>query len=84
MLKKRTSLLKNLKIFVDSGYPILVGTSRKRFMGEISKQDDPRQRMPATCATTALGVKAGVKIFRVHDIWQNRQALDVTWAIYSS
>lgn len=76
-------LLRDLKNIVDLGYPVLLGTSRKRFMGEISNRDDPRERMPATCATSALGVLAGVKIFRVHDIWQNRQALDVTWAIHN-
>ncbi len=76
-------LLQNLGKLTCLGYPILLGTSRKRFMGEISRQENPRERMPATCATSALGVCAGVKIFRVHDIWQNRQALDVTWAIYT-
>lgn len=74
-------LLRDLKKIVDLGYPVLLGTSRKRFMGEISHREDPRERMPATCATSALGILAGVKIFRVHDIWQNRQALDVSWAI---
>lgn len=74
-------LLRDLKSLTNLGYPILLGTSRKRFMGEIAKQQDPRERMPATCATSAIGVLAGVKIFRVHDVWQNRQALDVTWAI---
>lgn len=74
-------LLQNLSEFCEDDYPVLLGTSRKRFMGEISKTDDPAQRMPATCATTALGVMAGVKIFRVHDVWQNRQAADVSYAI---
>jgi len=77
-------LLCDLEKITNLGYPILLGTSRKRFMGEIAKQQDPKERMPATCATSAMGVLAGVKIFRVHDIWQNRQALDVTWAIKSS
>ncbi len=77
-------LLRDLKKIVALGYPVLLGTSRKRFMGEISNRDDPRERMPATCATSALGVMAGVNIFRVHDVWQNRQALDVTWAIQNS
>lgn len=76
-------LLRDLAKLASLDYPILLSTSRKRFMGEISKQEDPRERMPATCATSAIGVLAGVKIFRVHDIWQNRQALDVTWAIHS-
>jgi dihydropteroate synthase len=77
-------LLRDLKQIADLGYPVLLGTSRKRFMGDIAKEEDPRKRMPATCATTALGVVAGVKIFRVHDIWQNRQALDVAYAIHTS
>ena len=77
-------LLRDLKKISDLSYPVLLGTSRKRFMGEISNREDPRERMPATCATSALGVLAGVKIFRVHDVWQNRQALDVSWAICNS
>lgn len=77
-------LLRDLGKLTGLGYPVLLGTSRKRFMGEISKQENPRARMPATCATSALGVTAGVKIFRVHDVWQNRQAIDVAWAIHTS
>ena len=76
-------LLRNLSELTALGYPILLGTSRKSFMGKVTNEDDPRERMPATCATSALGVIAGVKIFRVHDIWQNRQAMDVAWAIHS-
>ena len=74
-------LLNGLKTLTDTGYPVLLGTSRKRFMGEICNTEDPAQRVPATCATTALGVLAGVKIFRVHDVWQNRQAADVSYAV---
>ena len=77
-------LLRDLKKIVELGYPVLLGTSRKRFMGDVAREEDPGRRMPATCATSALGVIAGVNIFRVHDVWQNRQALDVTWAIHNS
>ncbi len=77
-------LLHDLQTLTDTDYQILLGTSRKRFMGEICNAEDPAQRMPATCATTALGVLAGVKIFRVHDVWQNRQAADVSHAILVS
>lgn len=76
-------LLRDLKEIVELGYPVLLGTSRKRFMGDIAREENPGRRMPATCATSALGVIAGVNIFRVHDVWQNRQALDVTWAIHN-
>ncbi len=74
-------LLKGLASIVKLGYPILLGTSRKRFLGEIISEDDPEKRVAATCATTALGVNLGVKIFRVHDVEENKHAMDVAWAI---
>jgi len=42
---------------------------------------DPRELVPATCACAAVGVMAGVAIFRVHDVAQNRQAADLAWAL---
>ena len=74
-------LLQQLTELCATEFPVLLGTSRKRFMGEICKTEDAMSRMPATCATTALGVQAGAHIFRVHDVWQNRQAADVAYAI---
>jgi dihydropteroate synthase len=76
-------LLAGLQQLCAMGYPLLLGVSRKRFMGSFCDQTEPQQLMPATCASTALGVMAGVKVFRVHDVWQNRQAADVAWAIHS-
>ena len=74
-------LLANLDSLVSLGFPILLGASRKRFLGEILGEEDPMQRVTATCATTALGVQAGVQIFRVHDVIENKQTMDVAWAI---
>ena len=81
LLKHNLELLADLPAFTSMGYPILLGTSRKRFIGEISHQNNPEKRVAGTCATTALGVNAGVQIFRVHDIAENRQAADVAWQI---
>lgn len=75
------ALLANLHRFSDTGYPVLLGASRKRFMGSICPVADPAELATATAVTTALGVMAGVKMFRVHDVRENRQALDVAWAI---
>lgn len=75
------NLLAHLDRFVESGYPVLLGTSRKRFMGSILEVAEPTELITATAVTTALGVMAGVKLFRVHDIKENRQAVDVAWAI---
>ncbi len=77
------ALLGRLRVFVDTGYPILLGVSRKRFMGTLVPQTDPTDLVAATCAVTALGVAAGVRYFRVHDIGVNRQAADISWAVSS-
>ncbi len=79
------ALLQELDQLVDTGYPILLGASRKRFLGHActldGKTPQPNDCVGATCATTAMGVTAGVHLFRVHDVQANRQAADVTWAI---
>ena len=77
-------LLANLDKFVALGFPVLLGTSRKRFMGAICDVTEPSELVTATAVTTALGVMAGVKVFRVHDVKANRQAADVAWAIRQS
>lgn len=74
-------IMKNLSTFVNTGFNILLGTSRKRFMGAILDETKPENLIAATCATTVLGVQAGVRLFRVHDVKENRQAADVAWAI---
>ena len=75
------ALVAGLGRFTDSGYPVLLGASRKRFMGAICAVEHYRELVGATCATTAIGALAGVSIFRVHDVKENRQALDVAWAV---
>ncbi|MEZ5444757.1 MAG: dihydropteroate synthase [Gammaproteobacteria bacterium] len=75
------ALIQALPRFAASGYPVLLGTSRKRFMGSICNETDPRELIGATCATTALGVAAGARIFRVHDVKPNRQAADLAHAL---
>ncbi len=74
-------LLAHLNDLVAMGYPVLLGTSRKRFMGSLCAVSDPSELVTATAVTTALGVMAGVQMYRVHDVKENRQAADVAWAI---
>ena len=75
------TLLAHLNQLVGMDFPILLGTSRKRFMGALCNVTEPCELITATAATTALGVMAGVQLFRVHDVKENRQAADVAWAI---
>lgn len=77
-------LLAHLDTLVALGFPVLLGTSRKRFMGAICAVTKPAELVTATAVTTALGVMAGVRVFRVHDVRENRQAVDVAWAIKCS
>lgn len=61
--------------------PVLLGTSRKSFIGKILNIDDPAQRLAGTLATVALGVAQGIQLFRVHDVRQAREAALVAWSI---
>ena len=74
-------LMKHLAEFHRFGYPILLGTSRKSFIGRILDRADPRQRVAGTLATVALGVAQGVQLFRVHDVRAAKDAALVAWAI---
>lgn len=75
------ALLAALDRIVAIGFQVLLGTSRKRFMGAICGGVEPSALMPATCATTTLGVMSGVRVFRAHDVAGNRQAADIAWAV---
>jgi len=74
-------IIAGLKSFVETGYPVLLGASRKRFMGSVCGNTTPGELVGATCATTVIGVRAGVRMFRVHDVKANRQAADVAFRV---
>lgn len=80
-LEHNLALLDHLDRFVMTGYPVLLGASRKRLLGTITGLDDPAQRDTATAAVTALAVRQGVPLIRVHNVPANRQAADVAYAI---
>ncbi len=74
-------LLKNLERLVATGYPVLLGTSRKNFIGRILQQGIPAERLAGTLASIALGVERGAQIFRVHDVRAAYEAALVAWAV---
>jgi dihydropteroate synthase len=61
-------LLRNIDRFVDSGYRVCIGTSRKSFIGKITVKEKPTERIFGTAATVALCAAGGVSIARVHDV----------------
>jgi dihydropteroate synthase len=62
------NLLKDIRIFVESGYRVLLGTSRKKFIGTLTGKENHKERIFGTAATVALAAAAGVSIVRVHDV----------------
>jgi dihydropteroate synthase len=69
-LEHNLELLRNIDIFVSSGYRVLLGTSRKKFIGIITGKAEPKERIFGTAATVAIAAAGGVSVVRVHDIAQ--------------
>lgn len=63
-------LMRNIAKFVETGYKVLIGTSRKRFIGEITGKEAPEKRLFGTAGTVAAAVMQGAAIVRVHDAGQ--------------
>jgi dihydropteroate synthase len=80
-LQHNLLLLRHIDRFVASGYRVLVGASRKRFIGMITGRDRPADRVFGTAATVALCTEAGVSVVRVHDVAAMRDVVRVTQAI---
>jgi len=74
------ALLRHLDRFTALGRPLILGTSRKRFLGAILGAE-PAARTTGTVATTVIGLLAGAHVFRVHDVRPNFEALRVTLAV---
>lgn len=77
-------LLRHLDRLVATGYRVLVGTSRKRFIGALTGRERPAERVFGTAATVALCAAAGVSIVRVHDVAAMLDVVRVTYAITRS
>lgn len=78
------ALLGRLSLFHSLGCGILLGASRKRFIGSIADAPDPRDRTAGSIAVALAGVAQGVQFLRVHDIKETKQALALWMAIHAS
>lgn len=67
-------LIKNLGLFSSKGYEVLLGVSRKSYIGRVEGLENS-DRLQASIATALYGYKAGVKIFRVHDVKATYESL---------
>jgi dihydropteroate synthase len=73
-------LLRRLDEIVALGFTVVVGTSRKGFLGTLTGREDPHERVAATVATNVLALERGASVFRVHDVAATADALTVTAA----
>jgi dihydropteroate synthase len=80
-LEHNLRLLKHVDKFVATDYRVLVGTSRKSFIGRITGREKPADRVFGTAATVALCVAAGVSVVRVHDVGPMCEAVRLVEAI---
>tara|TARA_Y100001970_G_scaffold156639_1_gene191653 strand:- start:4011 stop:4856 length:846 start_codon:yes stop_codon:yes gene_type:complete len=71
-------IIKNLNQLASLGYPILIGTSRKAFIGDILGNVSVQNRIFGTAATVSMCVRNGANIVRVHDVYQMKQVVTVT------
>lgn len=78
------AVLAHLDRIVALGRPVLLGPSRKRFVGELAGGLPVEERLEGTIAACVAGLFRGARLFRVHDVRANRRALDVAHAILSA
>ena len=67
-LKHNMKLISNISIFHSLGFPILLGVSRKRFIKDVSGENDSKERLGGTISASLFSMMQGVQILRVHDV----------------
>ena len=80
-LEQNLILLRNIEQFISMDFPLLIGASRKRFIGSVINEPDPIKRIFGTSAVASRCVIAGVDILRVHDIKEISQVIKMTKSI---
>jgi dihydropteroate synthase len=83
-LEHNLQLLANIDKFVKTGYGVLVGPSRKSFIGKITGRESPNDRMFGTAAAVALCAAAGVSILRVHDVAEMIDVVKIVNAVINA
>ncbi len=80
-LKHNLMILNKISLYHSLGFPILIGTSRKRFISQISEKYDTKERVGGTLSSVIFSLSQGIKIFRVHNVKEIKQGLLVFEAL---
>jgi len=75
------ALLRALPELAALGYPLVVGVSRKRFIGELTGVETPASRMPGSLAAACYAIEHGAHVVRVHDVAPTVQAVAIAAAL---
>ena len=76
-VKQNLSLISNIALFHSLGCPILLGSSRKSFIGKLHKNALEEKRLGGSISSVIYALNQGVQIFRVHDVFETSQAIKV-------
>lgn len=77
-------ILRRLREFATLGRPLLVGASRKRFIGEITGVDRPDERLAGSLACALIAVQAGAAVVRVHDVTETVELLRMWTSVHAT
>jgi dihydropteroate synthase len=80
-LEHNLALLNHLDCIVELGFPVLVGASRKSFIGRLTGVEEARERLFGTVTANVIAYERGATFFRVHDVRANREALELARAV---
>jgi dihydropteroate synthase len=80
-LEHNLALVRALPRLAELGYPVLLGASRKRFLGELTGVDEPSERLGGSVAAAVWGASHGAAVVRVHDVGATVQALAIMAAL---
>jgi dihydropteroate synthase len=81
-LAHNLELLRRLDEIVAVGQEVVIGTSRKSFLGKLTGRERPDDRLPGTISTSVIALERGARVFRVHDVAPVRDALTVAAATF--
>ena len=76
-LKHNITLLNNISIFHSLGFPIMLGTSRKKFIKDLSRNNDSKERIGGTISSSLYAMMQGIQILRIHDVNEVNQSIKV-------
>ena len=68
-------ILKKISVFHSLGFPVLIGTSRKKFINQISGKYDTKDRIGGTLSSVIYSFSQGIKLFRIHNVEEVKQGL---------